>query len=35
MVLGVQWLLALGDIIWNFGSLTIQFFVKGEPYIIH
>lgn len=35
MVLGVQWLLALGDIIWNFSSLTMQFMVKGVPCTIH
>ncbi|KAK8282543.1 hypothetical protein V6Z12_D08G034600 [Gossypium hirsutum] len=30
VVLGVQWLLALGDIIWNFSSLTMQFQINGE-----
>ncbi|KAG8495472.1 hypothetical protein CXB51_013116 [Gossypium anomalum] len=34
IVLGVQWLLALGDIIWNFGSLTMQFVVNGQPCVI-
>ncbi|KAG8497362.1 hypothetical protein CXB51_008586 [Gossypium anomalum] len=34
MVLGVQWLLMLGDIIWNFSSLTIQFMVKGQTRIL-
>ncbi|KAG8495806.1 hypothetical protein CXB51_007710 [Gossypium anomalum] len=32
MVLGVQWLLALGDIIS--GSLTMQFEIKGTPCVI-
>lgn len=35
MVLGVQWLLALRNIIWNFGSLTMQLLVKGEPCTIN
>ncbi|GJW21473.1 retrotransposable element Tf2 [Tanacetum coccineum] len=30
MVLGVQWLAALGDIIWNFTSLTMQFQHEGK-----
>lgn len=34
MVLGVQWLLMLGDIIWNFSSLTMQFMVKGQTCIL-
>lgn len=34
IVLGVQWLLALGDTVWNFSSLTMQFIVKGQPCII-
>lgn len=25
LVLGVQWLLSLGPIVWNFASLTMQF----------
>lgn len=35
MVLGVQWLLALWDIVWNFSSLTMQFIVKGVSCTIH
>ncbi|XP_012477702.1 uncharacterized protein LOC105793326 [Gossypium raimondii] len=34
MVLGVQWLLGLGDIIWNFSSLTIQFNLAGQSCVI-
>lgn len=28
-------MLALGDIIWNFGSLTMQILAKGELCTIH
>lgn len=35
MVLGVLRLLTLGDIVWNFSSLTMQFVAKGRPCIIY
>lgn len=34
MVLGVEWLLALGDIVWNFSSLTMQFNVGGKSCVL-
>lgn len=34
MVLGVQWLSPLGDIIWNFANLTMQFQVDGISYTL-
>ncbi|KAG8503273.1 hypothetical protein CXB51_001257 [Gossypium anomalum] len=34
ILLGVQWLLALEDIIWNFSSLTMQFKIKGKSCVI-
>ncbi|XP_022032945.1 uncharacterized protein LOC110934059 [Helianthus annuus] len=32
MVLGVQWLSSLGDIVWNFQDLTMQFRVDSKVY---
>lgn len=34
IVLGIQWLLSLGDIVWKFSSLIMQFIVGGVPCVI-
>ncbi|PHT68550.1 hypothetical protein T459_28037 [Capsicum annuum] len=30
MVLGIQWLISLGDIMWNFKKLKMEFNIKGH-----
>lgn len=30
MVLGIQWLVTLDDILWNFNQLKMQFSLKGN-----
>ncbi|KAJ0547862.1 putative nucleotidyltransferase, Ribonuclease H [Helianthus annuus] len=32
MILGVQWLLPLNDILWNFKKMTMQFVLDGKRY---
>lgn len=32
--MGIQWLLSLGSIIWNFSSLTMQFEYLGQSYTL-
>ncbi|XP_076890181.1 uncharacterized protein LOC143541176 [Bidens hawaiensis] len=32
MILGVQWLLPLHDILWNFQRMTMKFAIKGKQY---
>ncbi|GJS00938.1 putative nucleotidyltransferase, ribonuclease H [Tanacetum coccineum] len=32
MILGVQWLLPLNDILWNFQRMTMKFEVEGQQY---
>ncbi|GJW63977.1 putative polyprotein [Tanacetum coccineum] len=34
MVLGVQWLSTLGDILWNFDKLTMDFHYKGKRMVL-
>ncbi|KAJ0565852.1 putative aspartic peptidase domain superfamily [Helianthus annuus] len=34
MVLGIQWLSPLGDIVWNFNQLTMEFMVNGEKKVL-
>ena len=30
LVLGIEWLITLGDILWNFDKLTMEFNVQGR-----
>lgn len=30
MVLGIQWLITLGDIVWNFWQLKLEFTLMGQ-----
>ena len=32
LVLGIQWLMTLGDILWNFKTIKIEFSINGNPY---
>ncbi|GKB06132.1 reverse transcriptase [Tanacetum coccineum] len=34
MVLGVQWLATLGDIVWNFEKLTMEYKYKGKRVVL-
>jgi len=34
LVLGIEWLITLGDITWNFEKLIMQFFVKGMKFVM-
>lgn len=34
LILGAQWLVGLGDIIWNFKTLTIRFFIGKQKYFL-
>ncbi|WVZ23582.1 hypothetical protein V8G54_002126 [Vigna mungo] len=34
VVLGIEWLVTLGDITWNFEKLTMQFFVQGKRMVL-
>ncbi|KAJ0640342.1 putative nucleotidyltransferase, Ribonuclease H [Helianthus annuus] len=34
MVLGIQWLAPLGDIVWNFNQLTMEFSVNGVKKVL-
>ena len=33
LVLGVEWLVSLGDIVWDFNKLQMEFFVKGRRHV--
>ena len=34
MVLGIEWLVTLGDITWNFDKLTMEFSVNGKRQVL-
>jgi len=34
LVLGIEWLIHLGDIIWNFDKLTMEFKVQGRRHVL-
>jgi len=34
LVLGVEWMVSLGDIVWNFNKLQIEFYVKGMRHVL-
>lgn len=34
MILGVQWLMTLGNILWNFGKLRMHFKKQGVDHIL-
>jgi len=34
LVLGVDWLVSLGDIVWNFNKLKMEFYVKGRKHVL-
>jgi len=34
LVLGIEWLVTLGDITWNFNKLTMDFFVHGKRHVL-
>ncbi|XP_040873462.1 uncharacterized protein [Glycine max] len=34
LVLGVEWLVFLGDIVWNFNKLQMEFYVKGRRHVL-
>ncbi|XP_029130601.1 uncharacterized protein LOC114916981 [Cajanus cajan] len=34
LVLGVEWLVSLGDIVWNFNKLQMEFYVQGKRHVL-
>jgi len=34
LVLGVEWLVSLGDIVWNFNKLQMELYVKGRRHVL-
>jgi len=34
LLLGIEWLITLGDITWNFEKLIMRFSIKGRKFVL-